>query len=134
MWFFKEGYWKIALVASAIVVASCVYFEIGMWSPKVKPSPPPVVGEQQECRIWHEPININGHLAYLERCRLNNRETYRLYIGNEVLAEEVWENDVLLSKNVNLDLLKRLKKPKQKPTEQKKPEYSTKKTMFRYDI
>lgn len=126
MWFFKEGYWKIALVASAIVVASFVYFELGIWSPEVKPVPKvETVIAQEECTTWQMPEDTNGLSGSIETCLPSNRETYRLYIGNGIIIEEVYLNGVLQSKCLKPDLRKPLKRPK-------KPE--TVKTMYREDM
>ena len=83
----------------------------------------PVVQEQEVCKLWDRPVDIEGHLAHIEICLQRNKETYRLYVGNELLQEEVYVNGVFLSRSINSNLLQRLQKSKPK---EKKPTLTTK--------
>lgn len=63
------------------------------------------------CRVWEEPVNINGHSATLERCWEGDSERYRLYIGNEVLLEELYFKGIFMARAINTELLKKVSKP-----------------------
>lgn len=66
---------------------------------------------QWNCRVWDENVNINGHSATLERCWVGDNERYRLYVGNEVLLEELYFKGTFMARAINTDLLKRVMKP-----------------------
>lgn len=118
----RHSYVYIPLIVGVLLL---LFFPTSPYNVNKKEPIKPVIKQQEECRTWNEPVNINVHLGYIVRCRLSNKETYRLYFGKEILLEEVYVNGVFLSRSINNNLLLRLKKPKQK---KKTPTLTTKVT------
>lgn len=102
-------YWPV-LVAVVLVYLFITSAVNDVQVEVAEPTPVP----QEVCRIWSEPIIIHGHLLHLEKCKKANHERYRLYFGNEVLAEERYTNGVIVAQGINTELLLRLKKQKPK--------------------
>ena len=110
-----EFFFKYRAVWLFVAVFAWAWWHLVI-SPNQKQATPEVVQQVQEepnwtCRVWDEPVDINGHSGTLERCWEDDKERYRLYVGNEVLVEEHYFKGVFLARGINTDLLKRLQKP-----------------------